>query len=126
MSVYCDPTLRPRLFALLDKHIPPAAAGRPGTEKWKILVMALLKQGQDCNFHQIHDLVNHHHTIRQFLGHGSVWDEESYPYRTVVDYAGLPGPEFVFEVSQMIKESGHPVARKKVWRALARRAGPQR
>ncbi len=44
--------------------------GRPGMEQWKILVLAVLRLGLNTDYDRIHELANHHDTIRQMLGHG--------------------------------------------------------
>ena len=77
-----------RLFVLLDEHILPEAdrtVGRPGMDLWQILVLGVLKQGLGCDFDRLHDLTNHHQTIRAFLGHGDFDDKTRYEYQTVVD-----------------------------------------
>ena len=69
--IWSDEELRARLLALLDEHILPEAdrtVGRPGMDLWQILVLGVLKQGLGCDFDRLHDLTNHHGTIREFLG----------------------------------------------------------
>ena len=63
--------------------------GRPGMELWRILVLGVLKQGLACDFDRLHDLANHHQTIRSFLGHSDFGDETYYEYQTVVDNVSL-------------------------------------
>ena len=89
-------------------------------EMWRILVMGVVKQGLGCDFDRLHELVNEHRTLRRFLGHSDVWDEHRYQYQTLVDNVSLLRPELLVEVNRLIVESGHAVARKKAWRALAR------
>ena len=65
--IWSDEELRARLLALLDEHIRPEAdrtVGRPGMDLWQILVLGVLKQGLGCDFDRLHDLTNHHQTIR--------------------------------------------------------------
>ena len=68
--IWSDEELRARLLALLDEHILPEAdrtVGRPGMDLWQILVLGVLKQGLGYDFDRLHDLTNHHGTIREFL-----------------------------------------------------------
>ena len=114
--IWGEEALRARLFALLDEHILPEAdrtVGRPGMELWQILVLGVLKQGLGCDFDRLHDLANHHATIRAFLGHGDFVDKTRYEYQTVVDNVSLLTPELLSAVGQLVVESGHKVARKK-------------
>ena len=114
--LYSDEETRTRLFALLEEHMLPGVdrtVGRPGMEMWRILVMGVVMQGLGCDFDRLHELVNEHMTLRQFLGHADIWDKRKYEYQTVVDNVCLVRPELLEEVGQLIVESGHAVARKK-------------
>ena len=121
--LYSDERFRARLLALLDEHILPGfdkSVGRPGMETWRILVMGVVKQGPGCDFDRLHELVNEHRTPRRFPGHSDVRDEHHYQYQTLVDSVSRLRPELLVEVNQLMVESGHAVARKRVRRALAR------
>ena len=112
--LYVDEETRTRLFALLEEHVLPGVdrkVGRPGMEIWRILVMGVVIQGPGCDFDRLHDLVNEHMTLRQFLGHADIWDERKYEYQTVVDNVFLVRPELLAQVGQLIVESGHAVTR---------------
>lgn len=114
--IYCDASLRVRLFELLDEHMLPGTdrtVGRPGMELWRILVLGVVKQGLGCDFDRLHDLANHHATLRAFLGHGEFGDKSYYEYQTVVDNVSLLTPELLSAVGRLVVESGHAVARKK-------------
>ena len=114
--LYCDEELRVRLFELLERHVSPGTdreVGRPGMELWRILVLGVVKQGLRCDFDRLHDLANHHATLRAFLGHGEFGDKTYYEYQTVVDNVRLLTPELLSSVGGLVVESGHAVARKK-------------
>ena len=114
--LWSDDKLRARLFALLNEHILPEAdrtVGRPGMELWQILVLGVLKQGLNCDFDRLHDLANHHETVRAFLGHSDFGDKTYYEYQTVLDNVSLLTPELLSAVGQLVVESGHKVAKKK-------------
>ena len=122
--LYSDEAFRERLFGLLDQYILPGTSrktGRPGMEMWRILVMGVIKQGLGCDFDRLHELVNQHQTLRQFLGHPKAWDDYQYELQTIVDNVSLMSPELLVEVNQLIVESGHAVARKKPGAPLAGR-----
>ena len=113
--IWSDEALRARLFALLDEHVLPETdreVGRPGMELWRILVLGVLKQGLSCDFDRLHDLANHHETVRAFLGHGDFGDKTYYEYQTVLDNVCLLTPELLSEVGRLVVESGHAVAKK--------------
>ena len=113
--IWSDEKLRARLYTLLNEHIVPESdrtVGRPGMELWQILVLGVLKQGMCCDFDRLHDLANHHETIRAFLGHSDFGDKTRYEYQTVVDNVSLLTPELLSAVGQLVVESGHKVAKK--------------
>ena len=113
--IWSDEALRARLFALLDAHVLPETdreVGRPGMALWRILVLGVLKQGLSCDFDRLHDLANHHETVRAFLGHGDFGDKTYYEYQTVLDNVCLLTPELLSEVGRLVVESGHAVAKK--------------
>ena len=39
--------------------------GRPGMEQWKILILGTLRLGLNTDYDRVHELANHHDTIRQ-------------------------------------------------------------
>ena len=92
--IWCDEALRARLFVRWTStscRRPTAQSGvRHGL--WQILVLGVLKQGLGCDFDRLHDLTNHHQTIRAFLGHGDFDDKTRYEYQTVVDNVSLLTP----------------------------------
>ena len=107
---------REKLFSLLDEHILPGTnrnVGRPGMELWRILVMGVLKQGLGCDFDRVHELVNQHRTVREFLGHGAFSQDDTYELQTIIDNVYLLTPELLSEIGRLVVESGHAVARKK-------------
>ena len=75
-------------------------------------VMGVVKQGLGCDFDHLHDLVNEHKTLRNFLGHTD-WDKKLYHYQTLVDNVSLLNPELLGKVNQLVVESGHTVVGKK-------------
>ena len=114
--LYKDKTLREQLFTLLEEGLVPDAnhrLGRPGMELWQILVMGVLMQGLDCDFDRLHDLVNHHSAVRQFLGHSDIWDKTTYSYQAIVDNVNLLSPELLAAVGKLVVDSGHQVSKKK-------------
>ena len=107
--------MRDRILALMDKCILPGVnkkVGRPGMAMWSILVLAVVKQGLGCDFDRLHDTVNQHMTLREFLDHTDS-DKMRYHYQTLVDNVSLLTPELLGKVNQLIVESGHTVVGKK-------------
>ena len=114
--LYSQETLRDRILALMDECILPGInrkVGRPGMAMWSILVLAVVKQGLGCDFDRLHDLVNQHMALRQFLGHPDIGDKKRYHYQTLVDNVSLLTPKLLGKVNQLIVESGHTVVGKK-------------
>ena len=113
---YSHEETREKLFSLLEEHILPGTnrnVGRPGMELWRILVMGVLKQGLGCDFDRLHELVNQHRTVREFLGHGAFSQDDTCEFQTIIDNVYLLTPELLSKIGQLVVESGHAVARKK-------------
>ena len=107
--------MRDRILALMDECILPGVnkkVGRPGMAMWSILVLGVVKQGLGYDFDRLHDSVNQHMTLRQFLGHTDC-DKKRYHYQTLVDNVSLLTPELLGKVNQLTVESGHTVVGKK-------------
>ena len=75
--------------------------------------MGVLKQGLGCDFDRVHELVNQHRTVREFLGHGAFSQDDTYELQTIIDNVYLLTPELLSQIGRLVVESGHAVARKK-------------
>ena len=72
-------------------------------------VIAVLKQGLNCDFYRLQDYANHHNMVRQLLGHsvGFHCDKLSkYQLQTLIDNVSLLSPELLSEISQMVVAGG--------------------
>ena len=113
--LYADDKTRARLFSLLEAEAVPGVdqtVGRPGMALWRILVMAILKQGLGIGFDRLHHHVNHDQQIRQFLGHDTFSGKDEYEMETVVRNVNLLSAELLSKVGHLIVESGHCVSKK--------------
>ena len=120
--LYTDPSLRDQLFTLLEKELVPDVNDQlyhPRLQLWRTLVIAVMKGGLDCSFGYIHDMVNNHSSIREFLGHSNFFDRPRFTYEWVVDHVNQVRPEVLVAVSQMVIESGHAVSKRLPWKILA-------
>jgi hypothetical protein len=78
MYLYLNEALRHKVFALLVSEIAPKVDkhnGRPGMTLWSILVCGVLRLDLNADYDRLHELVNHHRTLREMLGH-SLYDED--------------------------------------------------
>ena len=112
--LYVTESLRSAIFELLEKEISPAVDkrnGRPGMTLWKILVCGVLRLDLNADYDRLHELVNHHNTLRQMLGHGE-FDYEPYHFQTLKDNVALLTPEFLDKINQVIVGGGHVLLKK--------------
>ena len=75
-ALYCDPRMRKRLFELLESALGSdrdLGNGRPGMPMWSMVVLAVLKEGLNCDWDRLHELVNRHGTVREMLGGFPFW-----------------------------------------------------
>ena len=118
--IYVNLDLREKIFALLEREIAPKVDkcnGRPGMELWKILVCGVLRLDLNEDYDRLCELVNHHNTIREMLGHGT-FNEETYHFQTLKDNVGLFTPELLDKINEIVVQAGHGVVKKKEGEAL--------
>ena len=113
--LYMNVALREEIFQLLEKRISPKADkrnGRPGMTLWRILVCGVVRLDLNEDYDRLHELVNHHDTIRQILGHAD-FDETSYHFQTLKDNVSLLTPELLDEINQIVVNAGHGLIKKR-------------
>ena len=118
--LYMDVPLRAKIFQLLEAEISPAVNkrnGRPGMALWTIFVCGVMRLDLNEDYDRLHELVNHHNTLREVLGHGP-FDDKNYNYQTLVDNVSLFTPELLGKINQVIVEGGHALIKKKEGEAL--------
>ena len=118
--LYIDVALRTTIFELLDRQIAPKVSksnGRPGMALWTILVCGVIRLDLNCDYDRLHELVNHHDTIREMLGHGA-FEDVYYHFQTLQDNVSLLTPELLDEINQLIVNAGHALVKKKDGEAL--------
>lgn len=118
--LYMDIPLRTKIFQLLETEISPEVSkcnGRPGMALWKILVCGVVRLDLNEDYDRLHELVNHHDTIREMLGHAA-FDEETYHYQTLKDNVSLFTPELLDKINQLVVSAGHVLVKKKEGEAL--------
>ena len=118
--IYTNAALRTSIFELLDAKILPKVSktnGRPGMPLWNILVCGVIRLDLNCDYDRLHELVNHHNTLREMLGHAS-FDDVSYHFQTLKDNVRLLTPELLDEINQLVVAAGHVLVKKKADEAL--------
>src|SRR6266849_9433316 len=110
-----DLALREKVFQLLEEKIAPKVnkrSGRPGMTLWRILVCGVVRLDLNEDYDRLHELVNHHDTIRQILGHGEC-DVTPYQFQTLKDNVALLTPELLDEINQIVVNAGHVLIKKR-------------
>ncbi len=118
--LHMDLALRTALFALLEKRIAPKVDkrnGRPGMALWTILVCGVMRLDLNIDYDRLLELVNHHDTLREMLGHGD-FDKSPYHFQTLKDNVSLLTPKLLDEINQLIVSAGHELVKKKDGEAL--------
>lgn len=118
--LYMNLPLRTKIFELLEAEISPKVSkrnGRPGMELWKIFVCGVVRLDLNEGYDRLHELVNHHDTLREMLGH-SEYNDGYYHYQTLVDNVSLFTPELLDKINQVVVNGGHALVKKKGGEAL--------
>ena len=113
--LYIDLPLRTKLFELLEAHIAPKVDkrnGRPGMTLWSIFVCGVVRLDLNIDYDRLHELVNHHDTLREMLGHAA-FDDAQYHYQTLKDNVSLFTPELLDKINQLVVDGGHVLVKKK-------------
>ncbi len=122
--LHATAALREQVLALLEAHVSPAArkdTGRPGMHLWRILALAILKQGLDTDYDRLTRIASHDTLARQMLGHGQL-TEFTCGRQTVIDNVRLLSPQLLESVSDLLVGAGRRVVKKKPGDALRGRA----
>ena len=113
--LYCDDELlqRPRTDA--DQDAVPTArinpdVGRPGLQLWQVVVLAVLKQGLNCDCDRLAELASKHLDVRRMLGLPEGFAERRFTQRTVARNVGLLGPQLLAGINQLVVQAGLRVA----------------
>ena len=118
--LYTDTSLRAAVFELLAEQIAPKINkdnGRPGMTLWSILVCGVVRLDLNIDYDHLQELVNHHDTLREMLGHGT-FDKEHYAFQTLKDNVTLLTPELLDKINQIVVPAGHALLKKKESEAL--------
>lgn len=112
--LYLNEALRKQVFTLLETEIAPEVSkttGCPGMPLWNILVCGVLRLDLNADYDRLHELVNHHDTLRQMLGHSPYFDYH-YAYQTLVDNVSLVTPELLDQINTLVVKEGHVLLKK--------------
>ena len=124
--VYTNVALRTAIFELLESKLSPTVSktnGRPGMALWTILVCGVIRLDLNLDFDRLHELVNHHNTLREMLGHGA-FDDVAYHHQTLKDNVILLTPELLDEINQQVVAAGHVLVKKKATKPCVGAATP--
>ena len=112
--LYLKTEIREQILTLMEAHVAKDCdhdTGRPGMNWWRLLVLATLKQGLDCDFARLEELANEHNTLRPMLQHGS-HDTSAYTERTLQNIIDLLPVSVLNQISDLVVQEGLTVAKK--------------
>ena len=101
-----------------EKKINPHV-GRPGMSLWCILVLAILKQGLNCDYDRLHELACKHLDVRRMMGLCELcFGKPEFSYRTVLRNVSLVTAELLGEINQVVVRAGHQLIGREPGEAL--------
>lgn len=120
--LYCDPTLREKMFSILENMIPQDIdpnLGRKGMGLWKILVLGTLRLNCNWDYDKLHDITNNHATVRKMLGHSEFeYEPHYYALQTLKDNVSLFTPEILTQINDLVVSAGHNLVKKKMKKSI--------
>ena len=66
-ALWMDPPRRDKVMSIMEEQMGAQVnqnVGRPGMDYWRILVLGVLKQGLNCDYERLCELVNYHEKVR--------------------------------------------------------------
>ena len=108
--LYIDDSCRRQIFLLLQQAFGERTnlkVGRPGMQLWRVLVLAVLKEGLNIDFDRLVNLANHHFDVRRMLGLGSWDDDYRFQLQTVIDNVSRLTPKWLSKINEVVVRSGH-------------------
>ena len=72
--------------------------GRSGVDLWRVLVLAILKQGSGCDYDHLQELTNWRQTLREMLGDSDGFYAEwtsHYQLQMLIDNVSLLRPQLL-------------------------------
>ena len=115
-EIYCNRKVRNKVFTVLRDLIPEGIDqnnGRRGMDLWKILVLGTIRLCCNWDYDKLMDIANNHKTLRQMLGHGSLYDDYYYPLQTLKDNLSLFTPEVLDRINLIVLEHCYQLIGKK-------------
>jgi IS5 family transposase len=115
--LYVNEAIRAEVFQILESLVPKnmnAKNGRPGMLLWNILVMGVLRLNLSWDYDRLLEMLNHHQTIREMLGHHFYNDDvEPYKLQTLKDNVSLLTTDVIDQINQVVVKSGHKALKKR-------------
>ena len=116
--LYVNKALREELFALLERLFQSGiswSVGRPGLNAWRIVLLAVFKQGIDCDFDRLADLANKHKDLWDLLCHGTdgIDRDRKYTARGLMRKINLLTSDLLSELNALVVRAGHEVVGRK-------------
>ena len=100
--MYTNLQLRQRITALLTEQVRPGinlnAWATLARNLWRVLVLAILKQGLGCDYDCLQELANRRQTVREMLGHSDGFNAERtshYQLQSLIDNVSLLRPQLL-------------------------------
>ena len=112
--IYITEAIRKPIFELLESRVAPEvdkSNGRPGMTLWSILVCGVIRLDLNCDYDRLLELVSHHDTLREMLGH-SDFNDTTYSLQSLKDNVRLLTPELLDEINQIVVRGGHALVKK--------------
>ena len=116
--VWMHPTLKSRIFALLEKKVLAGkkVTGRTGMDLWQILVLGVVRLGLDADWDRMEHLANYDALLRQMLGvTADPWGAQAkvFAHQTLRDNVALLDEATLKEINVLIAAAGREVFKKK-------------
>ena len=117
--IFVAADLNQKVFDLLESKICSGKkkTGRKGMDLWHILVLAVVRHTCSTNWDTLETWANHHELVRKVMGvHATAFIEDEkieFNYQSILDNVSLIDEALLYEINQLVVDTGHKVFKKK-------------
>lgn len=113
-ALYLEKPLLNAIFELLEQELlsDKKATGRPGMSLWEILVLGVVRVGNQLSYVELLDLANNHQALRGILGLGGLDNE--FREQTLNDNVHLLTEDILLKVNTLLVSCGNELLKKTI------------
>jgi len=116
--IFQTPDVNEQIFQLLEQKVQGTkhATGRPGMDRWHVLVLGVVRLALDCDYDRLEYLVHYDKLLRQIMGLESSFTGvfgQGFHHKTISENVCHVDEAFLAEINAIVVKAGRAVFKKK-------------